>query len=354
MFTLTSFMHFYDRAGRPQRVINLAFDDLYRVCWRNSVGVLTPETPTAEAHAILDHRQVSEGITMQRPLGFVGVVSSTRTAHKATGTEYVVNGDNWPWYFESLVDNGISLPAYVDDETIAKLPANINLVFAPRKNGRGEMVISARAGGKTITAPWKPRDRQALAAFAREILAAAGRPITFSEMTTGYAFTYRGQRALIYVENMRSANVAEATRGVTAPPGIQEQARAATIELELGFPTRGAQVWDLTDFLPLPAVAVTAVGETRLRFTAPLRAGDGRLFTVIPAAPDNPVLTPGKAENEDEKAGNTCHGRIPLMRRSPTATPSSPGHRRRMGRRISPGSSRRAGQPTPPMSTGKC
>src|ERR1700722_4754762 len=58
-FTYTSFMHYYDTQGRPQRVVNLDYEDLYRNSQLNSLGVLTHQTPGDEAHAILDHPQVS-------------------------------------------------------------------------------------------------------------------------------------------------------------------------------------------------------------------------------------------------------------------------------------------------------
>ncbi len=184
MFTYTSFMHSYDSDGRPQRVVNLDLDDLYRHSQGNALGILTDATPGAEAHAILDHRQVSEGVTMERPIGFVGVVSSARTADIAAGTEYVVNAETWPWYFETLVDDGVSLPAFIDAQTLGKLPAETNLIFAPRKDGQGNLVISARVAGQTITRPWIPKDRASLAEFAQAIKQAAGEPLKFSEGTT--------------------------------------------------------------------------------------------------------------------------------------------------------------------------
>lgn len=289
MFTYTSFLHYYDVQGHPQRLINLDYEDTYRVSQANSLGVLTPQTPGDEAHAILDHRQVSEGITMDQPIGFVGVVSSPRTEDIAKKTEYVVNGLAWSWFFETLVDDGVSLPAFIDANAVAKLPPATNLIFAPRYDGNGNIVISARAGSQTITRPWKPNDRVAVAEFANAIKTAAGNPVKFSEGTTGFAYTFRGNRALVYVENMRGPHVAE-SYDAPRPADATEQARTAVVDIALPFPTEGSQVWDLTGFLPVtPAQAK----DGRLTFTTPLRAGDGRLFVIIPPGPaTSPVSAP--------------------------------------------------------------
>ena len=298
MFTYTSFMHYYDSNGQQQRVVNLGYDDIYRVSWQNSLGVLTDQTPSDEAHAILDHRQVSESITMDQPIGFVGVISSARTADIATKTEYVVNAMAWPWYFETLVDDGISLPAFVDAETVSKLPDSTNLIFAPRKDGQGNVVISARIGGQMITRPWKPKDRTSIAEFATDIRKAANDPVKFSEGTTGYAYTFRGNRALVYVENMRSPDVSESNDTIRQADA-QEQPRTAIVDIAPPFAVQGAQVWDLTSFLPVTDVQASTDGK-RLTFTAPLRAGDGRLFAIIPTGDAAPV--PSKTQDVADTA----------------------------------------------------
>jgi hypothetical protein len=290
LFTYTSFMHYFDSDGHPQRVVNLNYDDVYRASQKNSLGVLTPQTPGPEAHAILDHRQVSEAVTMDSPIGYVGVVSSPRTADIASKTEYVVNPDAWPWYFETLVDDGISMPAFVDANAVDKLSDQTNLIFAPRKDGNGNVIISARIKGQMITRPWAPKDRASLAEFADAIKKAADDPLKFSEGTTGYAYTFRGNQALVYVENMRSLNESE-SNDATPQEGAHEEPRTAVVDIALPFPSRGAQVWDLTGFLPVTQVQANDAG-TRLTFTAPLRAGDGRLFVIVPPSEGSPAPTP--------------------------------------------------------------
>ena len=278
LFAYTSFIHYYDADGRPQRVINLDYENVYRVSQANSLGVLVANTPSDEAHALLDHRQLSEGVTMEKPIGFVGVISSPRTKDLAAGTEY--NPDAWNSFFDTLCDLGVSLPAYIDVNAVDKLPAETNLIYAPRKDGHGNFVISARIHGKVITEPWKQDDRVSLALFAGEIQEAAGHPAQFSEGTTGFAYTFRGDRAFVYVENMRNSHVSNSDLNGPRPSDIDERPRTATVALTVPFSASGAQVWDLTGFLPVPEVQVQG---NRVTFVAPLRAGDGRLFAVIPA-----------------------------------------------------------------------
>ncbi|MDR1304869.1 MAG: hypothetical protein LBK76_06555, partial [Verrucomicrobiales bacterium] len=287
MFTYDSFMHYYDANGRVQRLVNWDYDDTYRNSWLNSLGILIDTTPGAEAHAILDHRQVSEGVTMDRPIGFVGVVSSPRTADIEKGTEFIIRKDTWAWFCETLVDYGVSLPAFVDAAAVDLLPDDVNLIYAPRKDGQGKDIISARVNGQLLTRPWRPRDHQAAAEFAAAVNEAAGRPLTFSDpMTTGYAFVFHGNRALVFVENKREEFVAEAVGTQTTPNLPHEQARTTTVSVALPFNTQGARVWDLTGFLPVPGVKVS---DGRVDFVAPLRAGDGRMYVVIPAAGTPPL-----------------------------------------------------------------
>ena len=326
LFSYTSFLHFYDFAGKPQRVVNMPYNDLYRNSWNNCLGVLDDATPGEEVHAILDHRQLSESITMQHPIGFVGVVSSTRTDHQAKGIEYIINSENWPWYFETLVDCGISLPAFIDDQAVDKLPAATSLIFAPRKDGNGNMVISARVAGKMIVRPWIPRDRVALQTFALEVREAAGNPVVFSLMTTGFAYQFQGNQALLYVENMRSATVSDDRRGNNPPPGIKEEARIATIGIDIGTAAKGAMVWDMTAYLPLAKEQVQANG-TRLTLTLPLNAGDGRIYIIIPTAAG--VTAPAPVLVEEQPAekyvpwGDTAYEKI-VYRNALKTTPPEP------------------------------
>ncbi|MDR1145208.1 MAG: hypothetical protein LBK71_03620 [Verrucomicrobiales bacterium] len=297
MFIPTSFMHYYDNNGKVQRVVNWDLDDIYRSSQASTIGGGDEHTPGPELHAILDHRQVSEGVTMERPLGFVGVISSARTADLARGTEFLfnmlpgfTNVAPWDWFFESLADFGVSIPAYVDADNLDLLPPDANLIFAPRKDGKGHAIISARVAGKLITAPWQPGDRAVIARFAADIQAAAGEPVTFSAGATGFALTFRNNRALVFVENKRNEYVANSpsTRDNTVNPP-DEQPRDATVSVVVPFAARGAQVWDLTGFLPVPNARVSG---DRVTFTAKLRAGDGRLYAVVsPAgAPKLPPL----------------------------------------------------------------
>jgi hypothetical protein len=281
IFTYDSFMSYYDADGKVQRLVNWDYDDTYRNSLINSLGILIDTTPGAEAHAILDHRQVSEGITMERPLGFVGVVSSPRTADIEKGVEFIVGKNEWAWYFETLVDHGVSIPSWIDAENIDLLPADTNLIYAPRKDGNGNIVIGARVNGELITRPWKPKDRAALAEFAEVINAGAGEPLKFATpMTTGYGILFRNNHALIFVENKREENVSEALGVQKAAVEPIEQARVAEVSVALPFKLDGAQVWDLTGFLPVKEFSVSG---QRLTFTAPLRAGDGRIYAIVPA-----------------------------------------------------------------------